>query len=77
MMRVEIKPSDPARVRRLKERFSLSLLAATVLERRGVDSDEEMMFTLESDAVYLHSPRRMSPRGCPGAMSHMDSRWPR
>ena len=55
-MRVEIKPSDPARVRRLKERFSLSLLAATVLERRGVDSDEEMMFTLESDAVYLHSP---------------------
>ena len=56
MMRVEIKPSDPARVRRLKERFSLSLLAATVLERRGVDSDEEMMFTLESDAVYLHSP---------------------
>ena len=56
MMRVEIKPSDPARVRRLKERFSLSLLAATVLERRGIDSDEEMMFTLESDAVYLHSP---------------------
>ena len=55
-MKVEIKQSDSARVRYLKEKYSLSLLAATVLERRGIDTDEEMMFTLESDSVYLHSP---------------------
>ena len=55
-MKVRIASSDPAKVRSLKERYSLSLLAATILERRGVESGEDMMYFLESDTVYLHSP---------------------
>ena len=46
-MKVRIASSDPAKVRSLKERYSLSLLAATILERRGVESGEDMMYFLD------------------------------
>ena len=55
-MKVRIAASDPMKVRVLRERYSLSLLAATILERRGVGSGTDMMYFLESDSVYLHSP---------------------
>ena len=55
-MKVRIASSDPSKVRSLKEKYSLSLLAATILERRGVEDGEDMMYFLESDTVYLHSP---------------------
>ncbi len=55
-MKVRIASSDPSRVRSLKEKYSLSLLAATILERRGVEAGEDVMYFLESDTVYLHSP---------------------
>ncbi len=55
-MRVSIKQAEPDRIRSIKEKYSLSLLAATILERRGCTGREEMLYTLESDSVYLHSP---------------------
>ena len=55
-MKVRIASSDPSWVRSLKEKYSLSLLAATILERRGVEAGEDVMYFLESDTVYLHSP---------------------
>lgn len=55
-MKIRIPASDPAKVRAIKDRYSLSLLAATVLERRGAVTEDDMLYTLESDSVYLHSP---------------------
>ena len=55
-MNIRIPVSDPARVRALKERFSLDLLTATILERRGLERAEDAVFYLETDTVYQHSP---------------------
>ena len=55
-MNIRISVSDPARVRALKERFSLDLLTATILERRGLERAEDAVFYLETDTVYQHSP---------------------
>ena len=55
-MNVRIPQSDPAKVRAIKERYSLDLLSATVLERRGVRTSGDLLYYLENDVVYHHSP---------------------
>ena len=55
-MNIKVNVSDPRKVRSLKERFSLDLLSATVLERRGVENAEDALYYLESDMIYQHSP---------------------
>ncbi len=55
-MDVRIPVSDPAKVRALKERFSLDLLSATILERRGLERAEDAVYYLETDTIYQHSP---------------------
>ena len=48
-MNVSIPQSDNAKVRAIKERYSLDLLSATVLERRGARSGEDLLYYLEND----------------------------
>ena len=55
-MNIRIPVSDPGKVRALKERFSLDLLSATILERRGVERAEDAVYYLETDTIYQHSP---------------------
>ena len=55
-MDIRIPVSDPGKVRALKERFSLDLLSATILERRGLEKAEDAVYYLETDTVYQHSP---------------------
>ena len=55
-MKIRIPVSDPGKVRRLKDRFSLDLLSATILERRGLERAEDAVFYLETDTIYQHSP---------------------
>lgn len=55
-MEIKVNVSDPAKVRALKDIFSLDLLSATVLERRGVENAKDALFYLESDMIYQHSP---------------------
>ena len=55
-MDIRIPVSDPGKVRALKERFSLDLLTATILERRGLEKPEDAVFYLETDTIYQHSP---------------------
>ncbi len=55
-MNIRIPVSDPAKVRRIKERFSLDLLTSTILERRGLERAEDAAFYFETDAIYQHSP---------------------
>ena len=55
-MDIIIPVSDPGKVRALKERFSLDLLTATILERRGLDKAEDAVYYLETDTIYQHSP---------------------
>ena len=55
-MDIKIPVSDPGKVRALKDRFSLDLLSATILERRGLEKAEDALYYLETDTVYQHSP---------------------
>ena len=55
-MNVRIPQSDASKVRAMKERYSLDLLSATVLERRGARSGEDILYYLENDVIYHHSP---------------------
>ena len=55
-MNVNIPQSDASRVRTIKERYSLDLLSATVLERRGARTGEDILYYLENDVIYHHSP---------------------
>lgn len=55
-MNVRIPQSDASKVRAIKERYSLDLLSATVLERRGAKSGEDILYYLENDVIYHHSP---------------------
>ncbi len=55
-MDIRIPQSDPQKVRALKERFSLDLLSATILERRGLEKAEDAVYYLETDTIYQHSP---------------------
>ena len=40
----------------MKERYALDLLSATVLERRGARTGNDLIYYLENDVVYHHSP---------------------
>ena len=43
-------------VREISARFSVDLLTAAILVRRGVTDFEELLYYLESDIRYLHNP---------------------
>ena len=55
-MRHQLRPTDADRARRIAGDFSLDLLTATVLERRGFRSREELKYFFEQDMIYQHSP---------------------
>ena len=54
-MKIRIKSCDSAKARALNERFKLPLLAATVMARRNMGEDD-VVFSLENDILYQHSP---------------------
>lgn len=54
-MKVRLGESNSDRVRSLSERFGISLLFATILDRRGIDN-EELKFVFEDDFLYEHNP---------------------
>ena len=54
-MKIRIKSCDSAKARALNERFKLPLLAATVMARRNM-GEEDVVFSLENDILYQHSP---------------------
>ena len=54
-MKVRIKNYDSSRARALSERFGIPLLASTIMARREM-GDEEVMYSLEDDILYQHSP---------------------
>lgn len=54
-MNVHIPKCRPDRVRRLTERYGISLLLATILERRGVE-EKDIIYYLEDEFIYQHSP---------------------
>lgn len=50
------KPAiDPARVKKMHERYHIDLITASILERRGV-SHTDIRFYLEDDVSFLHNP---------------------
>ena len=55
-MKHQLRPTDAAMVRRIAGDFSLDLLTATVLERRGFRTREDLKYFFEQDIVYQHSP---------------------
>ena len=55
-MEIKVPLSDSGKVRAIKERFSLDLLSATVLERRGLENPSDALWYLETDIIYQHSP---------------------
>ena len=54
-MIVNIPPCNADIVRRISERYSLPLLLATILQRRGV-KEKDMLYYLEDEFVYQESP---------------------
>ena len=54
-MKIRIKSCDSAKARALNERFKLPLLTATVMARRNM-GEEDVVFSLENDILYQHSP---------------------
>ena len=54
-MKVRIKKYDSSRARALSERFGLPILASTIMARREMP-EEEVMYSLEDDILYQHSP---------------------
>ena len=54
-MKVRIKKYDSSRARALSERFGLPILASTIMARREMGEDE-VMYSLEDDILYQHSP---------------------
>ena len=47
---------DKDAVRALGERYSLDLLTAAILVRRGVETSESIKFFLERDIIFTHNP---------------------
>ena len=54
-MNIHIPPCRPEKVRRLSERYGISLLLATILERRGVE-EKDLVYYLEDEFIYQNSP---------------------
>ncbi len=56
-MKYNKKEIDSSKVRETAERYKISLLAASVLVRRGIaDNPDEVSFVLEDDLKYVHNP---------------------
>ncbi len=55
-MKYSVKASEGEKARMLSERYGLDMLTSTILERRGLVSEEDMKFFLEKDIIYQHSP---------------------
>ena len=56
-MKYNKKNIDSTKVREVAERYRISLLAASVLVRRGIADDPgEVAFVLEEDLKYTHNP---------------------
>ena len=55
-MNYQVKSSTGEKAHRLSERFGLDMLTATILERRGLSSEEDMKYFMEKDLIYQHSP---------------------
>ena len=56
-MKYNKKKIDSVKVREASERYKISLLAASVLVRRGyADDPKEVAFVLEEDLKYTHNP---------------------
>ena len=47
---------EPEQVRKLAKRYKCDLLTASLLQRRGIVSGEDIKYFLEEDARYLHIP---------------------
>ncbi|MBQ0070255.1 MAG: hypothetical protein KBS81_00110, partial [Spirochaetales bacterium] len=54
-MKISVKSCDNGKARAINERYGISLLASTVMARRGVD-EEDVKYFLEEELVYQHSP---------------------
>ena len=54
-MKVRIKSCDISKARSLSERFGIPILASTIMARREMP-EEEVMYSLEDDILYQHSP---------------------
>jgi len=52
----EKKSVDSSKVRQISETYGIDLIPASILERRGVAQQDEIMFFLESDLTFLHNP---------------------
>ncbi len=52
----EKKVVDSRQVREISKKYSIDLIIASILERRGASAKEDIKFYLESDLVYLHNP---------------------
>lgn len=52
----EKPPLDREKTRDIAARYGVSLLAASILARRGLGEPEEMLFYLEDDPRFLHNP---------------------
>jgi single-stranded-DNA-specific exonuclease len=50
------KAVEPEMVKELHERYGIDALTASILARRGITEGEEVLFYLEDDPRYLHSP---------------------
>lgn len=54
-MKTTMKTPDTDYVQRITEKFSLPVLTASVMSRRGI-KEEDLKYYLEDDIVYQHSP---------------------
>ena len=60
-MEIKVPLSDPGKVRAIKERFSLDLLSATVLERRGLENPSDALWYLETDIIGKYVEKLLTP----------------
>lgn len=54
-MKINIPSCNPESVRRISERYSIPLLLATILQRRGVE-EKDIIYYLEDEFMYQESP---------------------
>ena len=50
------RPVPSQKVRRLHEQFSIDLLTASIMVRRGIEDREQVKFYLENGLSFLHNP---------------------
>jgi single-stranded-DNA-specific exonuclease len=62
-MRWEKTELDPGAVRETARRYDLDLISASILLRRGLDSDPSLPFVLDADLARLHNPFLLEDMG--------------